>query len=59
MSVTDKLQALSKTELKIVRETAVTNTTTKTTTPTAPVAAPASIETLLNELETAKRRSSN
>jgi hypothetical protein len=56
MGVVDKLQTLAKTELKIVRETAVT--TTKTTSSTAGSSAGSmTAEQLLDALETAQKRS--
>lgn len=59
MGVVDKLQTLAKTELKIVRETAVTSTTKATKTTTAVNAAPvgSDAEALLEALETAQKRS--
>ena len=58
MGIVDKLQTLAKTELKIVRETAVTTTTNNannaaTTTPASGLSA----EQLLDALETAQKRS--
>ncbi len=57
MGVVDKLQTLAKTELKIVRETAVTTTkTTNNATSTTPESG-LSAEQLLDALETAQKRS--
>jgi len=57
MGIVDKLQTLAKTELKIVRETAVTTTKTTNSTATTNPASGLSAEQLLDALETAQKRS--
>lgn len=57
MGIVDKLQAMSKTELKIVRETAVTTTKTTNSATTASPESGLSAEQLLDALETAQKRS--
>jgi hypothetical protein len=57
MGIVDKLQTLAKTELKIIRETAVTTTKTTNATTTTSPAVGLSAEQLLDALETAQKRS--
>lgn len=57
MGIVDKLQTLAKTELKIVRETAVTTTKTTNAPTTTSPAVGLNAEQLLDALETAQKRS--